>query len=94
MKFLIYRQAKSAMQSGSKNAKKWLLKPVEYSNDRSRDELMGWVSNKNTTSQLRFEFATKEAAVDFAKKNNFDFELLNPNERQIVAKSYASNFTN
>ena len=94
MRFLIYRQSKSAMQSGKKNAKKWLLIQVEETNTRSRDEIMGWVSNKSTLSQLKFEFMDKESAVDFAKKNGYDFELIEANNATLKPKSYAANFTN
>jgi hypothetical protein len=93
MKFLIYRQAKSAMQSGKKNSKKWLVAAVEEAKTRKLDELMGWVSNKNTFSQLKFQFQSKEEAVAFAKKNNFEFDLIESKPVFVRPKSYAENFT-
>lgn len=93
MKFLIYRQTKSAMQSGKLNSKKWLMVPIEESNSRSINPLMHWVSSNNTQNQLRFEFTNKEDAINFAHKNNFLFEINEPQESTIKPKSYAENFT-
>lgn len=93
MKILIYRQAKSAMQSGKLNCKKWLAKPIENVNSRSIDTLMNWVSSDNTKTQLQFEFSSKEDAIKFAKQNNFEYEIKEPNEMKIRPKSYAENFT-
>ena len=93
MKVKIFSPAKSAMQSGKKNTKKWLIKPIEEENIRSINPLMGWVSAKNTLSQLQFEFVSKDAAIDFAKKHNFEYQLIEPKTTTIKPKSYASNFT-
>ena len=94
MKFLIYRQTKSAMQSGKLNTKKWILEPIEPKNSRSNNNIMHWVSSDNTKNQLRFEFANKQDAIDFASKKNFDFKIIEPQESKIKPKSYAENFTN
>ncbi|NBX52834.1 MAG: hypothetical protein EBT63_04220 [Proteobacteria bacterium] len=94
MKFLIYRQTKSAMQSGKLNTKKWILEPIESQNSRSNNNIMHWVSTDNTKNQLRFEFATKQDAIDFASKKKFDFNIIEPQEPKIKPKSYAENFTN
>ena len=94
MKIIIYRQAKSAMQSGKLNCKKWLAKPVEKDNSRSIDTLMHWVSSDNTKTQLQFEFSSKEDAIEYATQNNFEYEVAEPHEIKIKPKSYAENFTN
>lgn len=94
MKFLIYRQTKSAMQSGKFNAKKWIIEPIESDNSRSKNNIMNWVSSDNTKNQLRFEFVSKQDALDFAKNKKFDFEIIEPQEPKIKLKSYAENFTN
>jgi hypothetical protein len=94
MKVKIFRQAKSAMQSGKKNAKKWLVKPIEETNSRSINPLMGWVSVDNTLSQFNFEFSSQESAIEFAKSRNFEFEIEEPKTSSIKPKSYSENFTN
>jgi hypothetical protein len=54
---------------------------------------MGWESSTDTLTELKLEFSTKELAIDYAKKNKIDFELIEPQKRKIVKKSYADNFT-
>jgi len=93
MKVKILRPTKSAMQSGKKNTKKWLIKPVEDETLHSINPLMGWVSANNTNSQLGFEFSTKEEAIEFAKSQNYEFEVVEPKTSSIKQKSYTANFT-
>ena len=38
------------------------------------------------------EFSSKEMAIDYAKKNKIDFEIIEPKKRKINKKSYADNF--
>ena len=54
---------------------------------------MGWESSTDTLTELKLEFSTKELAIDYARKNKIDFELIEPQKRKIVKKSYADNFT-
>ncbi len=93
MKVKISRQTKSAMQSGKRNAKKWLVLPIEETNIRSINPVTGWVSVSDTSSQFRFEFLSKEEAIKFAKNSNFEFEVEEPKVASIKQKSYAANFT-
>jgi hypothetical protein len=91
-KFRIFQPAKNAMQSGKKNTKKWLMLPIE-GNIRSINPLTGSTSVSNTSSQLKYEFATKEDAINFATKSKFKFEVEEPHVAIIKPKSYAANFT-
>ncbi len=93
MKVKIFQPAKSAMQSGVKNSKKWLLVPVEENNSRNLSKLMGWVSSNNTNNQLRFEFLDKESAIKFAKDQGYEYHIEEPNLAIITKKSYTENFT-
>jgi hypothetical protein len=94
MKFRIFQPAKSAMQSGKKNTKKWLMLPIEDQNIRSVNPVTGWIAANNTSSQLRFEFVSKDHAIEFAQKSGFDFVVEEPKKPSIKNKSYAANFTN
>ena len=79
------------MQSGLGKVDKWLL---EFeTNDPTKNPLMGWESSNDTFSELKLEFSTLELAINYAKKNNIDFEVIEPNKRKITLKSYADNFT-
>jgi len=81
------------MQSGKNNMKKWLLVPIEEENIRSVNPLMGWTSSDSTQSQLKLFFASKEAAIDYAKSQKFDYEIEEPEISSVKKKSYAANFT-
>ena len=82
------------MQSGKKNTKKWLVMPLEDHNTRSVSQITGWISSDDTSTQLKFEFATKEDAVNFAKNHRFEYEVEEPQTSTVKKKSYAENFTN
>ena len=70
----IYIPNKSPMQSGFGKTDKWIL---EYeTKDPTNNPLMGWESSDDTFSELKLEFTTKEFAIDYAKKNKIDFELI------------------
>ena len=86
----IYIPVKSAMQSGLGKSDKWIL---EYkTNDSTISPLMGWESSDDTMSELKLEFSTKALAIEYAKKNKINFEVIDPKVRKIIKKSYADNF--
>jgi len=87
----IYKPSKTAMQSGLKKFDKWIIEYI--TDDPGINPLMGWESSTDTYSELKLEFSTKELAIEYAKKNNIDFEVIEPNKRKITLKSYADNFT-
>ena len=78
------------MQSGNKKFNKWLL---EFITDiPGINPLMGWESSTDTYSELKLEFTNKDLAIEYAKKNKIDFELIEPKIRKINKKSYSDNF--
>ena len=90
-KAIIFKPSKTAMQSGLGNTDKWILKYV--TENPGINPLMGWESSTDTLTELKLEFSTKESAIDYAKKNKIEFEIINPQERKIIKKSYSDNFT-
>ena len=78
------------MQSGKRNTKNWLLEFDTLNTGIS--SLMGWISSKDTMSEIKLEFSTKEQAINYAKKNNVDYYIIEPQEQKIVKKSYTDNF--
>ena len=87
----IYKPSKTAMQSGLKKFDKWIIEYI--TDDPGINPLMGWESSTDTYGELKLEFSTKELAIEYAKKNNIHFEVIEPNNRKITLKSYADNFT-
>ena len=88
----IYKPSKTAMQSGLKKFDKWIIEFI--TTKPGINPLMGWESSYDTYSQLNLEFKSKEDAIEYAKKNKIDYELIEPKSRKINKKSYADDFTN
>ncbi|HEY3909432.1 MAG TPA: ETC complex I subunit [Stellaceae bacterium] len=87
----IFRPAKTAMQSGRRQTRKWIL---EYAPATSRrpDPLMGWTSAADTLNQVRLRFATIEEARAFADKQGLAYTVIEPHAISEKPKSYADNF--
>jgi hypothetical protein len=86
----IYIPNKNPMQSGLGKTAKWIL---EFeTNDPTENPLMGWESSDDTFTELKLEFSSKELAIEYAKKNKIDAEIIEPRKRKTVKKSYADNF--
>ena len=78
------------MQSGLGKLDKWLL---EFkTEDSGINPLMGWESSTDTFSEIKLEFSTKELAIEYAKKNKIQYDLIENNIKKTVKKSYADNF--
>ena len=86
----IYSPTKTAMQSGIAKSNKWIIE--FYTNNSTINPLMGWESSDDTLGELNLEFSSKELAIEYAKKNKIDFEIIEPQKRKTIKKSYADNF--
>ena len=86
----IFKPSKTAMQSGKRATKKWFL---EFDTlDTQVNPLMGWESSVDTMSEVKLEFSSKDEAINYAKKNNLDYYVIEPKKSKIVKKSYSDNF--
>ena len=86
----IYIPSKTAMQSGRGKLKNWIL---EFeTKDPSINPLMGWETSSDTLEEVTLKIPTKEKAVEYAKKNNISYKIIEPNKKEFVIKSYADNF--
>ena len=86
-----FRPAKTAMQSGRGNTRKWLLEYAPASPERA-DPLMGWIGSTGTLGQVRMKFESRDDAVAFAKKNALSYTVSEPRARRIKGKNYSDNF--
>jgi len=78
------------MQSAKRNTKNWLL---EFDTlDTGINPLMGWETSQDTMSEVKLEFPSKKQAINYAKKNNIDYYVVEPQKSKIIKKSYADNF--
>lgn len=78
------------MQSGNRNSKKWVL---EFDTLQTGiNPLTGWQTSRDTMSEIKIEFLNKDQAISYAKKNNLDYYIIEPEKREITKKSYTDNF--
>ncbi len=87
----IHRPAKTAMQSGTANAQRWLLEFVS-DDPREIDPLMGWTSSSDTRRQVKLWFDTKEEAIAYATRNGIAHQVEEPKEAKRRTMSYSDNF--
>ena len=86
----IYKPSKTAMQSGKRNTKKWILEFDTLNTEIN--PLMGWESSKDTMSEVKLEFSTKIEALYYVKKNNIKYYIVEPQNTKIIKKTYSDNF--
>ena len=87
----IYRPAKTAMQSGTAKAKRWLM-AFEPCAPKITDPLMGWTGSPDTQGQVKLRFASSAEAVAFAEKHGLAYHVTEPQDEAVQPKSYAANF--
>lgn len=87
----IYQPTKNAMQSGKGKTNSWILEFVPET-PYFVEGLMGWSGMDDTTRELSMRFASKDAAIAYAKKNDMEFEVVMPNKSKQLRKAYADNF--
>jgi hypothetical protein len=87
----IYRPAKTAMQSGRRKTKKWVLQ-YEPATSRSRDPLMGWTSAADTLNEIELQFDTLSEARAYAERAGLAYTIIEPHQPSEKPKSYADNF--
>ena len=79
------------MQSALGKLDKWV---IEFKTKNTGvNPLMGWESSTDTLTEVKLKFSSKELAIEYAKKNKLKFEIIEAQERKIIKKSYADNFT-
>lgn len=89
----IYRCPKKTTQSGAMRSHIWIL-DYGQSSQRSHDPLTGWVGSKDTQTEVRLSFATKEQAIQYATHHSIAFNLEEPGTHRYVVKDYEDNFNN
>ncbi len=87
----IYRQAKTATQSGRADTRRWVVE-FEPGAPRRVEPLMGWTSSADTRDQVRLFFDSREEAIAYARKNGYMYSVEAPRERKVRPKAYADNF--
>ncbi|MEM9332646.1 MAG: ETC complex I subunit [Pseudomonadota bacterium] len=87
----ILKPAKTAMQSGKAKTENWVLE-FEPEQRRKIDPLMGYTASSDMRSQIRLEFETLQAAIDYAEKNGIAYSVQKPQKAKRRTMAYADNF--
>ncbi len=78
-KAIIYKPSKTPMQSGIAKYNRWI---IEFITEKPGiNPLMGWESSTDTYSELELEFNNKALAIEYAKKNNINYEIVEPDTK-------------
>ena len=90
----IYKPCRTAMQSGEKKTKKWLL---EFTPQGKRfiEPIMGWTgSDDMMLTEVRLNFDTEEEAIAYAKREGLSYDVLEAKENSasVIRRSYIDNF--
>ncbi len=87
----IYRPAKTAMQSGTAKARRWLM-VFEPTAPKITDPLMGWTGSPDTRGQVKLRFSGRDEAIAFAEKHGLAYTVIEPQDQTVQPKSYTDNF--
>lgn len=89
----IYRQPKSAMQSGRARTDDWVLAYTPLGPKRL-DPMTGWPGAGDTQAQVSLRFPSEAAAIAYADSHGITYEVLQPPpvKADIKPKAYADNF--
>ena len=90
----IYRPARSAMTSGMRNTRRWML---EYLPEKPKniDPIMGWTGSEDMNRQVRLSFQTRDEAVDYAERKGLTYTVEEPKPRSANVRplGYGGNFS-
>src|SRR5437867_9161620 len=87
----IYKPARTAMQSGTANAKNWVL-DYEPETPREVEPLMGWTSSGDMHQQVRLRFDSAEEAIAYCERQGIGYQLFGDKPQPRRGLSYSDNF--
>ena len=90
-KVIIYKGTKTPTQAGNAKTKFWYMK-FEENNFYEVDLMTGWKGGVVPKNKLRIKFSSLDRAVEYAKKKNYEFEILYKVKERFKVKSYSDNF--
>jgi hypothetical protein len=78
-------------QSGKANSGLWLLE-FERQQPLRPDPLTGWNGSGDTNPQVRLNFPSKEAAIDYCNKHGLGYHIMAAAPARLKLQAYADNF--
>ena len=91
MSAIIFRPAKTAMQSGKAKSHEWVL---EYEPEKPRriEPLMGYTSSNDMKRQIRLIFPDREQAISYAERHGLAYRIIEPHDPKRRKLAYSDNF--
>ncbi len=87
----IYQPAKTAMQSGWADTRRWILE-FEPRSAPTLDPLTGWSGSGDPEAAIRLVFATREEAMAYAERKGLTYTVREPKQRRVRPKNYSDKF--
>lgn len=91
MQARLYQRPKSSTQSGRARTGQWVLE-FERSDRQRHDPLTGWLGSGATETQIQLHFPSQDAALDYAKGQGLEVEIMPLGPRTLKLQAYADNF--
>ena len=91
VKATISQPAKGVTQSGRGKLAAWRL-DFDLTAARGIAPLMGWTSATDMRQQVSLNFASRDEAIAYCKRNDIDYRVREPKQRRIRIRTYANNF--
>lgn len=91
MQVKIYKPTKTSMQSGSLE-QKWLIEFVQNDSSKFIEPYLRRTSSSDMMNEVVLSFNRLNDAIDFAKHNNYQYEVIKTQKMRLIKKSYADNF--
>ncbi len=92
LKVRIYQPSKTAMQAGKTQTHFWIIEP-EVGGDQYLESVMHWTGSTSTGRQVKLRFDSLEQATDFARSQQWQYQIVQPHTRRFCPKNYAANFS-
>lgn len=92
MRVKIFQLIKSPTQSAPIADKKWKMEFEQEEGAMFIEDVTARTSSSDMNQQIELFFPTLEKAIEYAKRNDYDYEVLPTKSSRIIPKSYASNF--
>ncbi len=87
----IYRPTRNTMQSGKGKTSRWVLE-FEPSEPREIEPLMGYTATRDTRTQVRLTFESRDAAEAYAQRNGIAYQIQPAHEATVKRAAYTDNF--
>ncbi|KAI7880716.1 hypothetical protein K492DRAFT_129799, partial [Lichtheimia hyalospora FSU 10163] len=89
----IFSPCKSATQQGNHGTQLWSIDfDIIPDAEQYENPLIGWASSADYQQGLQMTFDTKEAAIDFAERQGWDYYIQHRPAKEFIKKEYADNF--